>query len=191
MLNKKSKMNRLLLVSGSGRNSGKTTLACEIIKNVSKKTAVYALKISPHFHQLSEKQELLINQKGFKVFREKDKASNKDSSRMLQAGAKDVFYIQCEDKDVAESFQKALQFIPQNYPVVCESGSLAKYYKPGLHLLIVNVSIEENKKSFLESKQLADHIIYFDGTSFSLNINQISFNEEIWRFERSVKGFYI
>lgn len=183
-------MNRLLLVSGSGRNSGKTTLACEIIKNLSLKKAVYALKISPHFHKFSEKQELLIEQKGFKIFRENDKNTSKDSSRMLQAGAEDVLYLQCEDIALKEALKSVMQYFPEGDPVVCESGSLAKYCKPGLHLLIVNVSIEENKKSFLESKRLADHIISFDGTSFSLNINQIAFNGVEWWFERNDRALY-
>jgi len=178
----KKHIKNLLLISGSGRNAGKTTLACAIIKEVSTKSAIYALKISPHFHKLSKNQELLVQHEGFKIFREKDKNASKDSSRMLQAGAKDVFYIQCKDDNVAEAFQRALQFIPKNAPVVCESGSLAKYCKPGLHLLIDNTVNEDYKKTFLENMQLANHIITFDGTNFSLNINHISFNGLAWSF---------
>ena len=149
----------LLLVSGSGRNSGKTTLVCEIIKNISTSRAVYAIKISPHFHKLSEKQELLTQQRGFKIFREKDQHSNKDSSRMLRAGAADALYIQCDDLNVAAAFQNVLQLIPKNAPVVGESGSLAKYFKPALHLHVRNVN--NNDKSATNYVKMIDKIVYY------------------------------
>ena len=175
----------LLLISGSGRNSGKTTLVCEIIKNISSTKAVYALKISPHFHKLSEKQELLDQQKGFKIFREKDQCSNKDSSRMLRAGAADALYIQCDDLHVAAAFQNVWQLIPKNAPVVCESGSLVKYFKPGLFLLVHHVKNEEIKNAFLRNKQLADHVIDFDGVNFSINVQQLAYDAMMWRFENN------
>jgi len=45
-----SKYPNILLVSGNGRNSGKTTLACKIIERFSKDHEITGLKISPHFH---------------------------------------------------------------------------------------------------------------------------------------------
>ncbi len=173
-MNKRFKLNRLLLVSGSGRNSGKTLLACEIIKNVSEKTAVYALKISPHFHQVNEKQELLLKHKDYSIFRETDPDSIKDSSRMLKAGAKESLYLQCEDHAVPEAFTRLLTFLPEGVPVVCESGSLAKKIQPGLHLLLGN----GNKKS--NYKDLADRLVHFNGEAFDLNIQQVFFENGHW-----------
>ena len=40
----------LLIISGSGKNVGKTLLACQIIKHFSRNSTVIGLKISPHFH---------------------------------------------------------------------------------------------------------------------------------------------
>ncbi len=179
----RSKINRLLLVSGSGRNSGKTTLACEIIKNVSKTMAVYALKISPHFHQLNDKQELLWQKKGFRIFRETDVHSNKDSSRMLKAGAKESLYLQCEDNAVSEAFEHVIKFIPRNCPIVCESGSLAKSFRPGLHLLVGNENMESNKKGLNENKRLADQVVCYDSTNFNLDIKRIAFDGKTWNLK--------
>jgi len=168
-------MNRLLLVSGSGRNCGKTTLACKIIANITKTTTVYALKISPHFHQMSEKQELLLKQKDYSIFRETDMHATKDSSRMLKAGAKESLYLQCEDQVVREAFQQLLNFIPEDTPVVCESGSLANSIHPGLHLFLGN----GNKKS--KHQESADRLVHFNGEAFDLNIDQIEFDGNTWK----------
>ena len=137
------KIKRLLLISGSGKNCGKTSLACKIIKQISVKSAVYALKISPHFHTLTEKQILLIDQKGFKMFLETELNSNKDSSRMLSAGASKSLYLQCEDLGIKDAVTEAIKYIPEKIPIVCESGSLAFTYQPGLHLLVE----KENQKT--------------------------------------------
>ena len=40
----------MLLIAGTGRKSGKTTLACACIAHFSKQTGIYAIKISPHTH---------------------------------------------------------------------------------------------------------------------------------------------
>lgn len=168
-------MNRLLLVSGSGRNSGKTTLVCKIIKNMSGKTMVYAIKTSPHFHQLSEKQELLLKQEEFSIFRETDKDATKDSSRMLKAGAKESLYLQCGDQAVPEAFKQVIKFFPEDAPVVCESGSLAKNIQPGLHLFLGN----GNKNS--KHHDSADRIVHFNGEAFDLNIDQIVFDGNAWK----------
>jgi hypothetical protein len=181
--NKKQNINNLLLVSGSGRNSGKTTLACEIIKNLSKTMVVYALKISPHFHQLNKKQELLVQKKGFSIFRETDEGSTKDSSRMLKAGAKESLYLQCEDAEVPRAFRSVMQFIPAGSPIVCESGSLAKSFRPGLHLLVGNENMESNKNGLNENKRLADQVVCYDGTNFNLDIKRIAFDGKTWNLK--------
>lgn len=178
---KDNSIKNLLLISGSGRNCGKTTLACEIIKNVSKTMNVYALKISPHFHQLGKEQELLFQQEGFSIFKEKDMYSGKDSSRLLRAGAKESLYVQCEDDILSEAFISVMRFIPEGCPVVCESGALAKSYNPGLFLLLEGESRGQNKKSFLDNKRLADQLVHFDGHHFSVNMHQVTFNGKAWK----------
>ena len=181
---KRQIINNLLLISGSGRNCGKTTLACEIIANMARTTTVYALKISPHFHKLGDSQELLTEQPNYSLYRENDPSSAKDSSRMLKAGAKESLFLQCEDEFISEAFQAILTYLPKNYPLVCESGSLIKSYKPGLFLVLEFENSDQNKKSFQENKSLSDKLVRFDGKNFSLNINQINFNGKTWNLER-------
>ena len=174
---------QILLISGSGRNCGKTSLACEIIESISKRKAVIALKISPHFHQLSEHQELLFDNKKFRIYRETDSTSGKDSSRMLRAGASYSFYLQCEDENLSEAWERMNIFLPENRAVVCESGSLAKFFKPGLHLLVEGENPDKMKRSYMKNKELSDRIVHFDGHRFSIDISDILFTGKQWKLK--------
>jgi hypothetical protein len=124
---------------------------------------------------MSEKQELLLKQNDYSIFRETDMNATKDSSRMLQAGARESLYLQCEDHVVQEAFQQLLKFIPEDAPVICESGSLAKAIQPGLHLFVGN----GNKNS--KHQESADRLVYFNGEVFDLNIDQVEFDGNTWK----------
>jgi len=182
-VNTREYLSQILLISGSGRNCGKTSLACEIIENISKRKTVIALKISPHFHQLSEQQQLLFDDNRFKIYRETDSTSGKDSSRMLKAGVSDSFYLQCEDENLAEALEKMNKLLPENYAVVCESGSLAKFFKPGLHLLVESENPDKMKRSYLKNKEWSDRIVHFDGHRFNLDISDILFTGKQWELK--------
>ena len=149
----------ILLISGAGRNCGKTTLACNIIMQLKKRGHVYGLKITPHFHTTGNMQLIVKEGVGYKIFRETDASSQKDSSRMLQAGASEVYLIQCIDIYLSEIYGHLKQLIPENYPVVCESGSFATKYKPGLHILIKSNNPDNSKKSYKSNLKKADLIL--------------------------------
>ena len=170
----------LLLISGSGRNCGKTTLACEIIKNISANAQVIALKISPHFHLLSDKQALLFEDPNLKIYRELDETTEKDSARMLKSGATHVYYVQCEDNYLPSAWHQVSKILPINSPVVCESGSLGLVYKAGLHLLVEGRNTDKMKRSYLNNRNLSDRIMHFDGRKFSVDIANICFKEKQW-----------
>lgn len=176
---------QLLLISGSGRNCGKTTLACEIIKSVSEKSQLFALKISPHFHKLNEKQELLFESRAFKIFQETDLKTGKDSSRMLQAGATNSYYIQCEDQHIHSAWECMKEILPANFPVICESGSLANIFKPGIHLLVEGINPDRMKRSFMRNRELADQIIQFNGSRFNINVSKIAFENGGWTLKEN------
>jgi molybdopterin-guanine dinucleotide biosynthesis protein len=152
-------LKNMLLLSGSGRNVGKTTLACNLIRHLSKNRKVYGLKLSPHFHKMNHLQKLIAQGEGYKVYREFDLDSGKDSAKMLSAGANEVYFIQCMDEKIETAFESIAKSIPEDIIVVCESGSLARVYKAGLHLLVEGREIDMNKKSYKTNLKSNDYII--------------------------------
>lgn len=122
-----------LLISGSGRNVGKTTLICSIIHQLSGLNPV-AVKISSHLHPLPENSDWIIRSEDFSVIRETN-INSKDSSKMLQSGAGTVFYAQGPDSRLPEILSAIYKYT-ENRPTICESGGLRRFIVPGVYLLI-------------------------------------------------------
>jgi len=155
---RKERYNNVLVIAGTGRESGKTTLACLIIKKFRHLKPV-AVKISPHFH---EPTEGLINwhiDANFNVYRETSRIGNKDTTRMLSAGAADAYYIQAYDKNAEEAFKLVAYNIPADTPVICESPSLTKYIEPGVLFITDNKDVKYKKETKVLLSR-ADKVLY-------------------------------
>jgi hypothetical protein len=131
------KFENLLLVAGSGRNSGKTTIICKII-NQFRHLGITSIKISPHFHNLSDGLVLFSERSGFAIYEETSRDSSKDSSRMLQSGAEKVYYIQATEVSVNEAFSEVYSSIAPGKAIICESPALINYIEPGLFILMIS-----------------------------------------------------
>jgi hypothetical protein len=144
-----------LLISGSGRNVGKTRLICRIITEMSDLKPV-AVKISSHLHTLPEDSDYIVRKEDFAVVRETF-INSKDSSKMLQAGAGISFYAQGPDYRLPDIIS-ALDKYTCYRPVVCESGGLRNLIVPGVYILIKG---GENKlKPGIENLELlADKVL--------------------------------
>lgn len=174
------KMNQLILIAGTGRNVGKTALACELIKQTSMSEDVIGLKISPHIHTKNESAKLLISDENYSVFQEQDKLSDKDSSRMLRAGAKQVFYIQSEEEYIGEAFQKLKSEIRNDLPIVCESGGLRNFVIPSAFLICNKKGNTVFKEKHYAIIPKADKILQFDESEFDYDVSGIKFENGHW-----------
>jgi len=138
----------MILIAGDGRNVGKTHLSCKIIKHLSGFSKVIGIKISPHYHELADEDSIVYKNEQFTIVDEKS-ITRKDSSLMLQAGARKVFFIMAEQ----EHLEKAFSFISDqllNHSIVCESGGLHKVVQPGLFLFVKNRIEKIQKKHLLK-----------------------------------------
>lgn len=165
----KIKLPHFLLVSGNGRNVGKTTLACKIINQLSQTTPVTGIKISSHFHPYSA-EEVVIKSDSFVILEEK-KQNSKDSSLMLQAGAGKVYFLMAGKQNLGEALIQLLKLVP-NEAVVCESGGLHEHILPGLFLFVNRKNKAIVKVHLLEQEPI---IVENDGENFNLNVKDICF----------------
>lgn len=172
----------ILLISGSGRNVGKTTFMRDVIARNSHQKPV-AIKITPHFHEPTPGLVPVQANENFRVFRETDPSSAKDSSLFLQAGAEKVFYIQTSDDFLAEAFQIVSGQFSPDQPVVVESAALRKFVVPGLYIFIVK-NPEEMKPSAREMKKLADATVDSDGERYSISPKNLIFNQS-WEIQNT------
>lgn len=161
------KMPNLLLIAGNGRNVGKTYLSCKIIRQLSESRSVTAVKISPHFHSYKP-EDLLFKSDDFIILNE-TQTNSKDSSLMIQAGAKQVFFIMVKQDHLHNAFNYLRDKISDEI-VVCESGGLIEVVEPALFLFIKRKEQTIVKEHLL---RYAPIIVNNDGENFDLDIRKI------------------
>jgi hypothetical protein len=147
----------LILIAGTGRKLGKTTLACNLISQISAKgSRVAAIKLTPHFHQSCPGCQMLFEADELLILKEQSKTTGKDSARMVEAGADPVFFVQANDRVLLQAIEFLLHSIPDDMPVICESAGLRRLVKPGYFILIKG---DEDKPKNLDFIPLADRVI--------------------------------
>lgn len=175
----------MLLISGTGRGSGKTALAVSILGKYRDYRNIIGIKISSHFHSPQPGLEPVLIQNGIRVFKESSIDSRKDSSRMLQAGASVAYYIQVKDKNLEEAVSFLFQNFHNNIPVICESPSLRNFVLPGVFIIVHRSTLRYPKKDVLNQKAFADLFTYYDGTVFDFDTVRILLKGNNWLLKPS------
>lgn len=143
----------MVLISGDGRNSGKTLLAEAVIRTLSPKHEVTGIKITPHPHRIKTgNDDYLIAHKDYTIFREPDSSSDKDTARMLRAGCSEAWLILARDSYIPVAFETLRPLLHQNAILVCESPVLIHYVLPGIFFFMTSSSPTGNKDKRLPAE---------------------------------------
>lgn len=156
----------MLMIGGNSRNSGKTTMACNCISQLSAEYEIIGLKVTsvrPGEEDLhgNHDDELSAN---FTITEEKNRDSSKDTSEMLRAGASQVYYIRVEEIFTEKAIVQFLSGFKKEQLIVCESRSLRKIIVPGLFLMMMRFPLEREAKDTAEYLKSADRTFYFGDT---------------------------
>lgn len=170
----------LLLVTGSGRNVGKTTFICDVISH-QRFRKIGAIKISPHFHEPTNGLVPILETSEFRIFEETNCEASKDTSRYLKAGAVKSYYIQTNDSGLKEAFNLTSVLLDPDLPFLVESARLGHILKPEL-FVFVQGSNEVDDPFSIEMREKADVTIFSNGSEFSLKPGNIYFNR-YWKVE--------
>lgn len=155
---------RLVLIGAASRNSGKTLLACDVIKAYAKAYPVYALKIigieraGEDCHRGGAGCGMCTNLSGdFELREDKGENAGKDTARMLEAGAARAFLLRSLKSHMGEAFMDFVRQVPKNALIVCESNSLRLHVRPGVFLFAG--SSGEMKPSARAVARYADYLL--------------------------------
>jgi len=173
----------ILLIAGTGQNVGKTLFASQVIAQQAKDFPVISIKIAPHFHRLNPDAHIIEKGPDYCIIKEINADGNKDSHRFLNAGSKEVYYIQCMDNKLPIVFDKLMKLIPKDSPIICESGGLRQIVKPGIFLMINNTNNKQIKPQALRNRELADKWIEFDEQKFDFDPKKLQFSESGWTIQ--------
>lgn len=158
--------NRMIMIGATGRNSGKTSLACEIIKNYKDSLNVVGLKITT-----IESRDMLCPRGGegcgvctsvtgnYDIIQEMGSGTDKDTVRLLDAGCSSVYWIRTHKEYILNAYEEFLEIAKDADLIICESNSLRHYVKPHLFIMIKNTSDAFIKPTAASVIEYADYII--------------------------------
>ncbi len=175
---------QILLIAGTRKKVGKTSLVCSLIKKFSRQQDIIGIKVCPHFHDLDAQEDILIDTPNFVMTEEHSVHGKTDSSRMLNAGASKVYYIQAKDDYLLKAIETVLKRTDPTSPIICESGGLRKYVIPGLFFIVTRQDWGPPKPGIEQLKAIADKWIHFNGHAFDFNIDEIIMKNNRWCLEK-------
>ena len=139
-------LDNFLIVGGSGRDVGKTTLCEQIIAKASLENRVIAIKTSNHFHEVDSKSTIsLYSDENIRIIEENSDVSNKDTARFLKAGASSAFLVMAKDDYLETAIKILAKIIDLETNIfVVESSFIIRYIIPGVSIFLTE---DETSKS--------------------------------------------
>lgn len=169
---------QMILIGSSSRNSGKTTIAMELIKQLKNRSPIIGLKVTTIQQKNSkcprggEGCGTCSNMKGnFELLEETNANAKKDTSLLLSTGAEKVYWLKCLKTHIKPAIEEFMLQVPKDTLIICESNSLRTVVNPGIFIMVKNSQNNIIKNSASEVIHNADIIIEND---FKNNINSIT-----------------
>lgn len=183
------------MIGAAGRNVGKTELACALIREFSRTQPLVGVKVTT----IRERGGACPRggagcgvcaslKENFCLTEERDGPEDKDTMRMLSAGATRVLWLRVLREDLQAGARALLQSIGHGAVTVCESNSLRHVVRPGLFLLVKDARSEHVKHSAAEVLHLADRVVAFDGGSLDLGPEDVALAGGRWALPGSSPG---
>ena len=182
----------ILLIGAAGRNTGKTTFACRVIENIFKDTPLIAAKVTTIVERDGKCPRggtgcgtCSSLEENFQITQETDSTSNKDTARLLQAGAKKVYWLRVQKDHLKEAAAALLETIGPDTPCVIESNSLRLIVEPSLFIMTKDAGASEYKPSAKDVADLTDIKVSFNGSDFDTNTDDISLHNNKWTLRKN------
>lgn len=148
----------IIVVTGNGSNSGKTTFIRIILSLYPNTFDVIKLTPSSNMSSSIEKRRDILMQKG------------KDTAFFLEGGAKNVFWVHGKRDKIGNLLKQALLDVSGN--VIIEGNSALQYVKPQLIFFVTRTLDGTVKESAAIAKLQAHYIILNnDSINYSKNGN--------------------
>ncbi len=186
----------LLMIGAAHRDAGKTAFACAVIRRQAPARRVVALKITrldagdaDRFGAGDRSDPGWRSFDGpFQIDQEDDPAGQRDTSRLLRAGASAVLWLRVHDAHLAEGVAALLARVPGGEVVVCESSSARLHVVPDLFLVARRADDPSWKPSCAAVADLADRIMVFDGRTWDLDPADVRLDDGRWVLSDRARG---
>lgn len=177
----------MLMVGAVDRGVGKTKFACSLISRFSSQCSIVGIKVTTVEKADSSCPRgvsgcgVCSSLKGhFYITEETSRLTDKDTCRMLAAGASRVFWLRVLKNHLEEGIAELLDIIGDDAVSVCESNSLRRVVEPGLFIMVKDCGTQSHKASAKDVSCCADRIIFFDGGEFDIGDDEIELTDGTW-----------
>ena len=159
---------RLLVVGGQSRNVGKTALVVDLIRAFPE-AAWTAVKITQYGHGVcavnGESCTCAPRDHSVAMDVETDHSGRSDTSRMLAAGARQVFWLRTKQGRLAEGLPFLREELSRSGSdtarnLIVESNSLLAFLSPRLYLAVLDPAVADFKDSARRFLDRADAIVF-------------------------------
>jgi hypothetical protein len=181
----------MLMIGAAGKNAGKTEFACKLISRFKNSHRVIGLKVTTVHEYLEEIQDMEKNgtfgndnkpPRGKCLLTEEiGGVTEKDTVRMLQAGAEKVFWLRGPSEGLEQGFMEFRNTLSGNELIVCESNSLRRVVEPGFFMIMRRKGSHEVKPSCQAVWDYADCINDFADHRFGIPVDSIIYNDPDWK----------
>lgn len=156
----------VVVVGGHSRSVGKTSVVAGLIA-ASPEFAWTAMKITQYGHGIcsatGESCDCATEDHSWAVTEERDRSGESDTSRFLQAGAGQSWWVRTEQGRLAEAVPRVRQVIAAAKNTIIESNSVMKFIRPELYLAVLDPSVKDFKPSAQEFLDRADALLLHNG----------------------------
>ena len=178
---------RMLLIGAAGRDAGKTYFATSLLRQFTSANDIVAVKVTP-IEKVTDRCphgrddcNVCATLKGnFEIAEETDPEPDKDTCKMLAAGAKRVFWLRSLKSHLKAGAAAMLEATGSSAVLICESNSLRTVVEPGLFVMLKNRSATEPKPSSRAVLRHIDRIVLFDGAGFDIDFDDFSVTPKGW-----------
>lgn len=181
------KLPRMLMIGSAGRNVGKTELACSLIKRFGLKQKIVGVKVTTIARKDGTCPRggkgcgVCSSLKGdYCITEESNGPAQKDTSRLLAAGADRVFWLRVMRKSLHAGVSDLLDIVGPDAVSICESNSLREVVEPALFLMVKDKKSDRFKASAARVREHVDRMIPFDGTGFDAVLDAVGFVDGRW-----------
>lgn len=177
------------MIGSAGRNAGKTDFACSLLRKFGRDQSIIGIKVTT-----IDRKDGSCPRGGtgcgvcsslsgdFCITEETGVPPRKDTSRLLAAGARRVFWLRVVRAHLVEGASELLNIMGPDAVSICESNSLRTVVEPGLFFMVRNRRDEDHyKKSAAEVMKYADRTVLFDGNGFDTDLADIGLVDGNWR----------
>lgn len=180
------KLGSMLMIGSTGRNIGKTRLACKLLRKFSQTHSIVGIKVTP----ITAGDEQLFPNDNYKahfsldgaynIIEETNTHSNKDTARLLRAGASRVFWLRVVKERLLEGLTALMNIVGSDIISICESNLLRDVVEPGLFLLVTSPDPNSWKSSALKVQEHADRMVLSENGNLDFDLNQIRIMNGRW-----------